>query len=223
MFKFVTFFILPIYSLAQIFEPKNSYELNLYLLSSNAKYPNGVGVSYSSGAKEFQHSKIGYRLQIRKSYKINNVFSSEPGISLSSFSYLNEYTYPPDYLDPRTLSESFKYYYASLDNRILLKGLSTSKIEIYPFVGFYLNVLLGSSVNRTWIINNQLSNGFSKYTKHEDAVNFSYELGVKFVIFPIGKHSIPLSLNYNHFLKEQFDPVAGKRNYAWGFSVGYGF
>lgn len=219
--RILALIIIPFYSWAQATDSGNEYEIDVNLFSSNAKYPNGVGVSYSSGAQEIQQPKLGWRIQAKRIYRITPVVFSEPGISISYFSYLNEFRYPDNYVQPRTLSELFKYNYLSFDNRILFKTLNTPKLNIFPFVGVYLNVILKSEITRSQDANGQLVTDVSNLTQYESTVNFSYELGVKFVILKDKHHPIPLTVNYNHFFKEQFALGAGKINYAWGFSIGY--
>lgn len=219
--KLFALMFLPICSWAQLIESLNKYEVNLYFLATSAKYQNGVGVSYPSGITEHQSARPGFRLQVRKTLKINDRSAIEPGISVSYFTYRNEFNYPPDYVDPRILSSQYKYWYASLDNRILVKVLDKPKLEISPFLGFYMNILLSSGVNSTWQMNGQTSNNYLKLTSSEESVNFNYEAGLKFTICPEKKHPVVLSANYNHFLNEQFGFPTGKRNFSWGFSVGY--
>lgn len=208
---------------AQINGNFKSYEISFGPQASNAKYPNGVGVSYSSGATEVQSLNLGWHLRITKILKTRSPLFYEPGLSLKTYSYGNRFNYPIDYTTPRVLHERYNYFFASLDNRILMKLLDRDKIRIFPYVGFCVNLLLDSRIRKDLDINGQKLIDYSNLTKNENALNFNYEAGIKLVLIPQSRHPITVSTGYTHFLKEQFALGAGKIIYAFGFGVGYQF
>lgn len=199
----------------------NSLELNIGLQSANAKYPNGVGVGYASGATEDQAPGLGWFFCASKPILIKGRFLMEPGVSLASYSYLNKFNYPPDYTDPRIIDKQYSYLFTSLDYKVLFKIFERNKIQIYPYAGFALNINLMSKVRLRSDINGQSVTSYLNFTDDEEKINFNYEAGFK-LIFPIkNQHSITSSLGYYHFFKEQYDIGPGKLLYSFRFGLGY--
>lgn len=145
----------------------------------------------------------------------------EPGVSLATYSYLNKFNYPPDYTDPRLIDEQYSYWFTSLDYRVLFKLFDKSKVQIYPYGGFALNINLSSKVRLRSDINGQNITSYLDLTNDEERVNFSYEAGLKCVCPLKNQQSITASLGYYHFLKEQYDIGPGKLLYSFRFGLGY--
>lgn len=221
---FLTFFILiNILSMGQKSGIFNSLELNIGLQSTNAKYPKGVTVGYSSGATEDQEPNLGWFFRATKPILSKGRLLMEPGVSLATYSYLNKFNYPPYYTEPRLIDEQYSYLFTSLDYRVLFKIFDRNKIQIYPYAGFALNINLISKVRLRSDINGQNVTSYLNFTDDEEKVNFSYEAGFK-LIFPFkNQHSITSSLGYYHFFKEQYDLGQGKLLYSFRFGLGYTF
>lgn len=223
IFLVLIFLSCTFHTIAQNVIVNNPWRLSAGVQFSNAKYPRGVSVGYSSGATEIQEMNLGWFLQASREIKIRNRWSMETGLSLAKYSYVNRYNYPSDYIEPRIIDTRSKYLFVSFDYRVLFKLIDKEKIQIFPYAGIAMNINLKSETRIHSDIYGKSISSFLNTTNDEEKVNFSYEVGSKLMTPLNDKHSIVLTFGYNHFLNEQYGPGPGKLLYSLRLGLGYTF